>query len=138
MMRNQQHAQPGRYRTFGVTIGDWRPPGAGLVPALMREFYDGCRWPVSGCQDGDAVAKAIRAHIHFETVHPFADGNGRAGRAILQRMLGTRIPISPFILRERWEYYRLFEEGDWSEWVLWLGLGIVEKAHRHGVAGASP
>ena len=72
------------------------PPPPELVPALMDDLCAFC--------NGDmlpAVAQAAIAHAQFETIHPFSDGNGRTGRALIQlvlqrRGLATRIlpPIS--------------------------------------------
>ena len=121
MMDGQAHAQPGRYRTVGVTIGGWKPPGPALVPALMAELFERLAGQPTG------VAGAVWAHVEFETVHPFADGNGRTGRALMQAMLGSCLPISPFILRERPTYYELFRRNEWPRWLEWFCRGITEQ-----------
>lgn len=61
------------------------------------------------------LVNAIRGHIHFESIHPFPDGNGRVGRAImlmgLCRDLQTNIPlaISRAIEDSRADYYKMFD-----------------------------
>lgn len=72
------------------------PPPPEMVPDLLRDLCSFC--------NGDslpAVAQAAVAHAQFETIHPFADGNGRTGRGLIhlvlrRRGLATRVlpPIS--------------------------------------------
>ncbi len=68
------------------------PPPPGAVPALLDDL---CRF----CS-GDslpAIVQAAVAHAQFETIHPFADGNGRTGRALIQVVLRRR-RLAPRIL----------------------------------------
>src|SRR5580658_9983873 len=72
------------------------PPTPELVPRLMEDLCVFCN-----AESLPAVAQAAIAHAQFETIHPFADGNGRTGRALIQlvlrrRGLATRVmpPIS--------------------------------------------
>jgi Fic family protein len=61
------------------------PPPPGRVPDLLEdmcEFCNGDELPV--------VAQAAIAHAQFETIHPFIDGNGRTGRALIQMILSRR------------------------------------------------
>jgi Fic family protein len=92
----------------------------------------------------DPLIKMALIHHQFESIHPFADGNGRIGR-ILNVLYLTRtglldIPIlylSRHINRHKAEYYRLLqavrEEGDWEAWVLYM-LEAVEKTSRTTLA----
>jgi Fic family protein len=91
----------------------------------------------------DNTLRACLAHLWFETLHPFEDGNGRIGRAIFDLALAqgakfhsTRISrlwaVSPVILRRRKEYYAQLErtqQGDLeiTEWLLWC-VAAVEQA----------
>jgi Fic family protein len=61
------------------------PPPPELVPDLLDDL---CRF----CNDDSlpAVAQAAMAHAQFETIHPFVDGNGRTGRALVHFVLRTR------------------------------------------------
>ena len=61
------------------------PPPAELVPDLMEDL---CAFCTSETLPG--VAQAAIAHAQFETIHPFADGNGRTGRALIQLVLRRR------------------------------------------------
>ncbi len=98
MMAGQHHAQPGRYRTSRAATG--------LNP----------------------VAQSAWAHLQFETIHPFADGNGRAGRALINQLLEAPLPLSKYILRHRQEYYRLLGAGDWHTYLDWFVTGVMEQA----------
>ena len=92
----------------------------------------------------DPLIKMALIHHQFESIHPFADGNGRIGR-ILNVLYLTRtglldIPIlylSRHINQQKAEYYRLLQsvraEGDWEAWVLYM-LEAVEKTSRTTLA----
>src|SRR5215475_5280996 len=98
-------AHAGRIRTEQNWIGssDYNPCSATFVPPppqLVGELLEDL---CSFCNDDalPAVAQAALAHSQFETIHPFADGNGRTGRALIhfvlrRRGLATRVlpPIS--------------------------------------------
>ena len=125
MFHDQEHAQPGTYRTVQVRIADYFPPAPALVPSLMDEFFFYVNQPGK-----DAVAHAAWAHIQFETIHPFADGNGRTGRAFIQHILGVPLPISVTILARRNEYYRLLNSGEWKEYLEWFADIVIKAAER--------
>ncbi len=105
-------------------------PPAGAVPAEMARF---CQWFNDTAPGGPsalpALARAGLAHLYFECIHPFEDGNGRIGRAIAEKALaqGTGQPslvaLSLMIERQRQQYYRELElankalEADrWLDW----------------------
>jgi Fic family protein len=105
LMGTRVEAHAGIIRTEQNWIGgsDYNPCSAGFVPPppeLVGDLLDDlCRF----CNDDSlpAVAQAAIAHAQFETIHPFADGNGRTGRALIhfilrRRGIATRIlpPIS--------------------------------------------
>ena len=115
MMTAQLHAQPGRYRTVGVIVGRYCPPAPELVPPLMEELFDYLQE-----RNHDPLVQAAWAHIQFETIHPFADGNGRTGRALISRILGNPLPISEEILEDRQRYYQLLDSGDWEQYWNWF------------------
>lgn len=87
----------------------------------------------------DPLIKTGIAHFWFETIHPFEDGNGRIGRAIIDMQLARAdnssqrfYSMSAQILKERKEYYRLLEHNqknvlDITEWLLWF-LNCLERS----------
>ena len=68
------------------------PPPPEHVPALLEDL---CRFTQR--DDLDPVSQAAIAHAQFETIHPFADGNGRAGRALIYAVLRRRGEISRYL-----------------------------------------
>lgn len=110
----QQHA--GTYRETLVWVGTSRltPRGAShiapqpkRVPAAMTDLVEFMRR-----DDLPVVAQAAIAHAQFETIHPFADGNGRTGRALVHALLRAKrvmlsgtAPISAGLLRETGSYF---------------------------------
>jgi len=64
---------------------DFVPPEPGRVPELMRDLVDF----VNGATHSPIVQAAF-AHAQFETIHPFTDGNGRVGRALIHTVLTRR------------------------------------------------
>lgn len=93
------NTQRGAYRKIPVRIGGRYAPNAGLVPALMDNFL----------ADMELMTPLV-AHVRFESIHPFVDGNGRTGRMIMWWHM-AKIGKHPFYYgkKEQKAYYRLFE-----------------------------
>ncbi len=71
--------------SYNPCSAEFVPPPADRVPDLMADLCEFCN------QDGlPAVAQAALAHAQFETIHPFIDGNGRTGRALIHLILRRR------------------------------------------------
>ena len=70
---------------FNPCSAEFVPPPPDLVPRLVTDVCEFC-----SRDDLPAVAQAAIAHAQFETVHPFFDGNGRIGRAIVHSILRRR------------------------------------------------
>jgi len=69
----------GRYRTMSVRVGRYIPPPPGDVSGLMFELLTW--WNKEAANLSPVLSSAI-VHYRFEAIHPFADGNGRTGRAL--------------------------------------------------------
>jgi Fic family protein len=69
----------GSYRTISVRVGNHFPPAALDVSGLMFELLDW--WNKKSVELSPVLSSAI-LHYRFEHIHPFADGNGRTGRAL--------------------------------------------------------
>ncbi len=133
---------PGRLRDTQNWIGgnDYNPCGADFVPPPPEEVAaligDLCGF----CNDDTLppLLQAAIAHAQFETIHPFADGNGRTGRALVQVILRRRglapafvPPISVVLARRRERYIEgltLFREDRVVEWVELFALATAEAA----------
>ncbi|MCY4290932.1 MAG: Fic family protein, partial [Roseovarius sp.] len=89
--------------------------------------------------DLDPLIKMALIHHQFESIHPFADGNGRVGR-ILNVLYLTKtglldIPIlylSRYVTHTKGDYYRLLQtvrdEDVWEDWILYMLAGVEETA----------
>ena len=87
----------------------------------------------------DPLIKLAMIHYQFESIHPFYDGNGRTGRIlnilylILKDLIDAPILyLSKYIIRNKAEYYKLFQEtresGDFEDWIIYILVGIEEMA----------
>lgn len=137
------HKTPGEFRTSQNWIGGSRPGNARFVPPppselpnllgnLERFFHDD---PVRV----STLLKAAIAHVQFETIHPFLDGNGRLGRLLITFVLCSEgvlsqplLYLSLFLKTHRDEYYdalqRVRTDGDWRGWINFYLQGIHEVA----------
>jgi Fic family protein len=71
--------EAGRYRAIPVRVGRYVPPAPDLVSGLMFELLE---WWNSAAAGVSPVISSAVIHYRFEAIHPFADGNGRVGRAL--------------------------------------------------------
>jgi Fic family protein len=112
-------------------------PPSSRVPGEMAAFLD---WFARTAPAGEAplppLARAGVAHLWFESIHPFEDGNGRIGRAIAEKALaqGTTIPsftgLSGSLLRHRKAYYAALEQHSMGlqidGWLHWFSTRVLE------------
>ena len=109
------------------------PPSA-RVPTEMKVFLD---WFNNDSLQLPGVARAAIAHLWFETIHPYEDGNGRVGRAIadvaVSQMLEQPLMMSlaTVLSKHRKAYYQQLntaskETLDVTPWVNWFGERVVE------------
>ena len=129
---------PGEFRRTQNWIGGSRPGNAVFVPPPPHAVADGMSDLERFLQAEDglpAVVRAALAHVQFETIHPFLDGNGRVGRLLITFLLChagvLREPIiylSLYLKQNREEYYRLLDrvrkEGDWEVWLEFILEGV--------------
>lgn len=111
LMADDPHHEAGCFRQEAVWVGtsarspvgaDFVAPAWGRVPALVEDVMSFARRV-----DIPRLAQVAVAHAQFETVHPFTDGNGRTGRALLQAMLRSNeltqnvtVPVSAGLLTD--------------------------------------
>ncbi len=116
---------------IGSPKGHFEAPPAKQLPAKMRRFLDWFnRAGPAGVEPLPAIARAGVAHLYFESIHPFADGNGRVGRALAEKALAqsTGRPAlsgqSAAILARRKGYYDALEKAnkknEVSDWLAWF------------------
>jgi Fic family protein len=114
------------------------------VPREMKRFVE---WFNRTAPDGasalPALTRAGIAHIYFESIHPFEDGNGRIGRAIAEKALAQGLEHPPLtalamtILARRKAYYEALERNntgiDLTDWLSWFA-GVSIEAQRRTTA----
>ena len=88
-------------------------------------------------EDLDPIAQAAVAHAQFETIHPYADGNGRVGRVLVGWLLARRLavhvpsPVSLFMARDRGGYLAgltRFRAGQTDQWVAWFAEVVTRSS----------
>lgn len=134
---------PGEFRRSQNWIGGTRPSTARFVPPPWPEVI-----PAMGeleCflhddpEPTPVLTKAALAHVQFETIHPFLDGNGRVGRLLITLLLCSQgvmrrplLYLSLYFKQHRETYYDLLErvrtEGAWEEWLRFFLEGVTEVA----------
>ena len=141
---------PGEFRQSQNWVHGSRPGNALYVPPPPYEVNNLMNSLANFIHDRPdrtpALIKAALAHVQFETIHPFLDGNGRLGRLLITLMLcqeeAIREPLlymSLYFRVNRDEYYRLLQkvrnEGDWEEWLAFFLTGVQTTADQ--AAGAA-
>jgi Fic family protein len=145
--------QSGRYRSHDdpmeivsgpvghETVHYVAPPS----PAVRSEMQKFLEWfNRSRTSSVDGILRAGLSHIWFESIHPFEDGNGRVGRAILDMALAqdarrpTRLHgVSIELRRRQREYYDTLNQaqrgaGDVTEWLKWFADAFAESCRSSG------
>jgi Fic family protein len=134
---------PGEVRRSQVWIGGTRPGNAVFIPppadAVQECLRQLERFMNDEPEPTPPLLKAALAHVQFETIHPFLDGNGRIGRLLIVMQLIAdgvlRQPMlypSLFFKTHRSLYYELLNEvrlrGDWERWLDFFAEGIEVSA----------
>jgi len=130
--------QPGEFRKSQNWIGGTRPGNARFVPPPAEEVIPCLSSLEKFLHDErtSTLLKAGLAHVQFETIHPFLDGNGRVGRLLITLLLcadGTLhqplLYLSLFFKRHRDLYYerlnQIREKGDWEAWLAFFFEGVA-------------
>ncbi len=134
---------PGEFRTSQNWIGGTRPGNANYVPPPHTAVQD-CmaaleRFLHARDDSLPILIRAALAHVQFETIHPFQDGNGRVGRLLITLLLCEAgmlkeplLYLSLYLRQHREEYYDLLQQvrltGDWEAWIAFFLEGVRETA----------
>jgi len=132
---------PGEFRTSQNWIGGTRPGNAAFVPPPPEDVIE-CMGALETFLHRDPpdmplLVKAALAHVQFETIHPFLDGNGRLGRLLITFLLCAAVAIREPILylslyfkTHRQRYYELLDRvratGDWETWLEFFLAGVKD------------
>jgi len=133
--------QPGEFRKSQNWVGGLHPSVAKFVPPPPENLME--------CLDNfekylhdeknvmPVLIKAAIAHVQFETIHPFLDGNGRLGRLLITFILCIEgllkeplLYLSLYFKINKKEYYKHLQNvrltGDWESWIKFFLQGVIE------------
>ncbi len=134
---------PGEFRRTQNWIGGTRPGNAAFVPPPAEQVLE-CMGKLElflhdQPEPTPALLKAALAHVQFETIHPFLDGNGRLGRLLITLLLCERkvlrepmLYLSLYFKTHRQYYYELLNNvrltGDWEAWLDFFAEAVIVTA----------
>jgi Fic family protein len=134
---------PGEFRRTQNWIGGSRPGNALFVPP-PPERVEECMGALERFLNDEPtrtppLEKAALAHLQFETIHPFLDGNGRVGRLLVTLLLWKEnvlteplLYLSLYLKQNRTRYYELLQsvrqDGDWEAWIDFFAEGVTTTA----------
>ena len=137
--------QAGEFRNSQNWLGGTQPADAIFVPPPVNQVMN-CISALEKFLHDDPVAtptliKAALAHVQFETIHPFLDGNGRVGRLLITLLLCAEgaltepiLYLSLYFKEHRPEYYerlgRVRTEGDWEGWLQFFLAGVLQTSEQ--------
>jgi Fic family protein len=149
VMQGHRHIEAGQWRThvepmqvvsgpIGHERVHFEAPPSPQIPAEMARFI---QWfndtaPGGGKAIRKAAVRSAIAHLYFESIHPFEDGNGRIGRALSEKALSqglgrpALLSLSRTIEARRKEYYDALKDGQQSNeitlWITWFVHIVLE------------
>ncbi|WP_446010461.1 Fic family protein [Candidatus Electrothrix sp.] len=134
---------PGEFRRSQNWIGGTRPGNACFVPPPADRLIQ-CMGALEYFlhdqpEKTPSLVKAALAHVQFETIHPFLDGNGRLGRLLITLLLSSEgilheplLYLSLYFKSHRQQYYSLLNHvrltGDWESWLEFFADAIIATA----------
>jgi len=127
-------------RAYEPAVHFVAPPSA-RVPGEMKRFIEWFNRTAPGASEPlPAITRAGIAHLYFESIHPFEDGNGRVGRAVAEKALAQSLgrasltALSTTILVRRRSYYDALEaankQNEVTNWLAWFAAITLEAQHR--------
>jgi Fic family protein len=141
---------PGEFRRTQNWIGGTRPGNAAFVPPPAEQMLD-CMGKLelflhNQPETTSTLLKAALAHVQFETIHPFLDGNGRLGRLLITLLLWEEkilqepmLYLSLYFKSHRQYYYELLDDvrvnGNWEAWLDFFADAVIVTAN-HAVETA--
>jgi Fic family protein len=134
---------PGEFRRSQNWLGGTRPGNARFVPPPPSEVVSAMsdleKFLHDDPEPTPILIKAALAHVQFETIHPFLDGNGRVGRLLITLLLCAEnvlqqplLYLSLYFKQHRDTYYdrlqRVRTHGEWEEWLQFFLEGVIAVA----------
>ncbi len=138
-----KECDPGEFRRSQNWVGGSRPGTAAFVPPPPEHIQE-CMGELelflhNRPEKTPVLIKAALAHVQFETIHPFLDGNGRLGRLLIALLLCSEMVLkepmlylSLYFKTHRQRYYELLNQvcltGDWESWLDFFADAVVYTA----------
>ncbi|WP_264526222.1 Fic family protein [Flavobacterium sp. N502536] len=148
LMEYSKHISPGNYRSgeepmqiisgsYGRETVHFEAPPSKQVPDEMKKFIQWYNaFEVKATDFKKALIKTAIAHLYFESIHPFEDGNGRIGRAIAEKCLSESLnrpvlmSISSAIEKNKKKYYQSLKEAqstmEITDWIFYFSNLILD------------
>ena len=139
----ENNQTPGEFRRSQNWIGGTRPGNAAFVPPPAEKVIE-CMSKLElflhdQPEPTPVLLKAALAHVQFETIHPFLDGNGRLGRLLITLLLCEQkvllkpmLYLSLYFKTHRQYYYELLDNvrltGDWEDWLEFFAEAVIVTA----------
>lgn len=147
LFSNSKYVNAGEYRkgaepmqivsgSFGREVVHYEAPPSDSVPIEMERFVS---WYNSFETEGNmlkVIVKTAIAHLYFESIHPFEDGNGRIGRALIEKCLAESLnrsvilSVSTAIENDRKAYYAELNRASMSleinDWLVYFAKLLIE------------
>jgi Fic family protein len=140
-----QEKTPGEFRKIQNWIGKegsqiedavYVPPAPEMLDGVLTDFESFIQSPPFGIP---VLIQCALIHYQFESIHPFADGNGRIGRLLIPLILAERkllsrplLYLSVYFEKNRSEYYRhllsVSQNQTWTEWIQFFLRGVIIQA----------
>jgi len=124
--------------SYGREIVHYEAPPSARVPDEIKSFiswYNSATFLLKG-RVPEAVLKSAIAHLYFESIHPFEDGNGRIGRAIAEKALSqslgrpVMLSLSKTIEADKRAYYNALKEAqrtlDITAWIAYFASVVLD------------
>lgn len=140
--RASHFADPGEFRKSQNWIGGTSPANALFVPPPVGEMNTALDHFEKFLHDEKSVLPLIHialSHAHFETIHPFLDGNGRTGRLVVSMLLCHRnllerpvLFLSSYFKKHQKVYYQKlngYHDGEVEAWLEFFLDGVIETAN---------
>lgn len=138
------HMSPGEYKNEQNYLADKIKRKILFIPISPERLNDGMEnlFSFIGNDDWEILVRTALAHLEFEALHPFKDGNGRIGRMLITLMLwrygvisAPHFYVSSYFEQNRDEYIDRMREvsrsGAWSEWIVFFLDALDQQAQQN-------